>query len=167
VSSYGIFAPLFGLPSNEIYWVTCSQEGTENLLLPEGIATIATSQFVPTIRPTEHSQRTRPGVYVFRWFKVAPDSVNEIVRLSGEAWPGFEGSFDTEIQGLFVENGEEPSNMLLITWYRNLSVWEASRHPPPDARENFLKRHQLTLSALPIATTLMLPSSGTKLVSHS
>jgi len=54
--------------------------------------------------------------------------------------------------------------MLLVTWYQDLSVWEASRQPAPEARENFQRRHQLTLSALPIATTLL---GGTTLVSHT
>jgi len=57
--------------------------------------------------------------------------------------------------------------MLLITWYKNLSAWEESRHPPKDARENFLRRHQLTLNAKPIATMLTMPESQSQLVSHS
>ena len=106
------------------------------------------------------------GVYVFRWFSVDPTTIDEIAQLSATAWPDFESSFDTRVQGLFAEDTETPDTMLLITWYRNLTVWEQSRHPPQTARENFLRRHKLTLSALPVATTL-LGVSGSDLVSHS
>jgi hypothetical protein len=123
--------------------------------------------FNPTLRPLDHQPRTRPGVYVFRWFSVLPDAVDEIIQLSYNAWPTFEGSFETEVQGLFVEASGQPSEMLLITWYKNLSVWEESRHPPEDARESFLRRHQLTLNAKPIATMLNMPESQSQLVSHS
>jgi hypothetical protein len=163
---FGIFASLFGLASNEIYLVTFGEKPA-SLSFPDDVRLLTTHLFNPTIRPQNHQPMTRSGVYVFRWFNVSPDSVDEIVRLSSEAWPTFEGSFETQIQGLFVEATARPSEMLLITWYEDLSVWEASRHPPADARENFLRRHQLTLSATPIATILTLPEGKSHLVSHS
>ncbi len=163
---FGIFASLFGLASNEIYLVTFGKTPA-SLSFPDNVKLLSIQSFNPTIRPQIHQAMTRPGVYVFRWFSVASDAVDEIVQLSGDAWPTFEGSFETQIQGLFVEAAAKPSEMLLITWYRDLSVWEASRHPPLDARENFLRRHQLTLSATPIATLLALPNGKNQLVSHS
>jgi hypothetical protein len=163
---FGIFASLFGLASNEIYLVTFGESPT-SLSFPDDVQLLSSHLLNPTIRPQNHQPMTRPGVYVFRWFSVSPDSVDEIVHLSGEAWPTFEESFETQIQGLFVEATARPSEMLLVTWYENLGVWEASRHPPPDARENFLRRHQLTLSATPIATLLTLPDGKSQLVSHS
>ena len=54
-----------------------------------------------------------------------------------------------------AEDTDAPLTMLLVTWYANLTVWEQSRHPPPEAKENFLRRHKLTLSALPVATRLI------------
>ena len=163
---FGIFTSLFGLASNEIYLVTFGEKST-SLSFPDDVQLLSTHLFNPTVRPLDHRPKTKPGVYVFRWFSVSPDSVEEIIQLSYNAWPTFEGSFETEIQGLFVEATGQPSEMLLLTWYKNLSVWEDSRHPPEDARENFLRRHQLTLSATPIATMLTLPESQSQLVSHS
>jgi hypothetical protein len=166
-SLYGIFVPLFGLASNEIYLVSYAQKPT-TLDLPPEIQELSCRDLIPTVRPTEDEPRSRPGIYVFRWFSVAADSVDEIVRLSSEAWPTFEASFETEVQGLFVDQGDSPGGMLLITWYKDLSVWEESRQPPEKARDNFLRRHQLTLSALPIATMLAGEASGTsRLISHS
>lgn len=166
-SLYGIFQPLFGLASNEIYLVTYAQTPT-TLVLPPEIQELCCRDLIPTVRPTADEPRSRPGIYVFRWFSVAADSVDEIARLSSEAWPTFEASFETEVQGLFVDQGDSPGGMLLITWYKDLSVWEASRQPPEKARENFLRRHQLTLSALPIATMLAAEAPGkSRLISHS
>ena len=163
---FGIFASLFGLASNEIYLVTFGKTQT-SLSFPDDVQLLSTHLFNPTLRPLDHQPRTRPGVYVFRWFSVLPDAVDEIIQLSYNAWPTFEGSFETEIQGLFVEATGQPSEMLLITWYKNLSVWEESRHPPENARESFLRRHQLTLNAKPIATMLTMPESQSQLVSHA
>lgn len=163
---YGIFTALFGLASNELYLVTCSDRPV-SLDLPEGVAQLACWQGLPTVRPLAHSARETPGIYVFRWFEVEPDNVNEIVELSGLAWPSFEADFDARIQGLFVEDHDQPSRMLLLTWYLDLSAWEASRKPSPDSRDNFMKRHQLTKQALPVATVLAgLPDSPVSISSR-
>ena len=119
----------------------------------------------PTVRPLEHVARTVPGIYVFRWFDVNQSDVEEIAALSKEAWNTFEAGFDTQVQGLFAEAGMqqglneeqlgERETMLLVTWYRDLAVWQDSREPHPKARELFLKRHNLMKEAKPIATRLM------------
>lgn len=163
---FGIFTSLFGLASNEIYLVTFG-ETQASISFPDEVQLLSTHLFNPTLRPLNHQPRTRAGIYVFRWFSVLPGAVDEIIQLSYNAWPAFEGNFETEVQGLFVEATGQPSEMLLITWYKNLSVWEESRHPPKDARESFLRRHQLTLNAKPIATMLDRPEIQRKLVSQS
>jgi len=161
---FGVFGSLLGLATNEVYLVTYGE--TELALqLPDSITTVSDRAFMPTVRPTTHEPANSPGVYVFRWFSVNPSTVKEIADLSAAAWPDFESSFDTRVQGLFAEDQAAPETMLLITWYRNLTVWEASRHPPQNARDNFLRRHKLTLNALPIATSL-LSADGHNLVSH-
>lgn len=165
VKAYGVFATLFGLASNEVYLVTFSDE-PHALNLPSDIELVQSCSVIPTARPLEHTARTSPGVYVFRWFNVNPGDIDEIVALSTEAWKTFERGFDTEVQGLF-RGHDDASMMLLLTWYKDLSVWEASRNPPPDARENFLKRHQLTLSARPIATRLITNASAATFTSDS
>ena len=163
---FGIFGSLFGLASNEIYLVTFGEEPAP-LSFPDDVKLLSTHLFNPTLRPLLHQPRTRPGVYVFRWFSVLPEAIDEIIQLSYKAWPTFEAGFETEVQGLFVEATKQPSEMLLITWYKNLSVWEDSRDPPEAARENFLRRHQLTLQAKPIATVLHLPEGQLQLISNA
>jgi hypothetical protein len=164
-SLYGIFFGLFGLSSNELYLIATredigpSLEGTTPLskLISENNFSLRESyQLSPTVRPTEHTTRTRDGIYVFRWFTIFNRDVDEIVKLSDEAWVSFEGDFDSEVQGFFAERdrSNEQGRMLLLTWYRDLSVWETSRKPSPEARERFQKRHKLTLETMAIATRL-------------
>lgn len=163
---YGTFLSLFGLASNELYVVTCGSD-TSKAQLPGGMSLSESHTCLPTVRPEEHKAQETPGIYVFRWFNVYPGDVDEIVQLSNAAWPEFENSFETRVQGLFVEEDETPEQMLLITWYKDLSVWEASRHPPEVSRDNFLRRHQLTRQARPIATMLSVHDQKKGLVSHS
>ena len=151
---FGVFGSLMGLATNEVYLVTFGEKDF-SLNLNRHIKLVKSRSFRPTIRPKKHEIATETGVYVFRWFSVEPTKVDEIVSLSGAAWPGFESSFETKVHGLFAEDTIYPDTMLLVTWYANLTVWEESRHPPPEARESFLQRHKLTLSAFPVATRML------------
>ncbi|MCZ6503370.1 MAG: hypothetical protein O6945_12740 [Gammaproteobacteria bacterium] len=154
---YGVFQGLFGLASNELYLVVSSVTVISQQDLDSEFQIIESIDLIPTIRPTDHTRRTREGIYVFRWFDVMNKDVEEIAELSAKAWITFEEGFDTEVQCLFAEQNQESKQgkMLLITWYKNLSVWQESRQPPEDARENFMRRHRLTLQAKPIATRLV------------
>lgn len=157
VTPYGVFQGLFGLASNELYLVVSSEFSVDTQLdFAGGFQLIDSINLVPTKRPTDHTQRNREGIYVFRWFDVMNRDVQEIADLSAKAWVTFEQGFDTEVQCLFAQQdqGTEQGKMLLITWYQNLSVWQESRHPSEEARENFTRRHQLTLQARPVATRL-------------
>lgn len=166
-SLYGIFFGLFGLASNELYLMAMSENGGSSSGGITPLSGLITEhhfnlregyQLSPTVRPTEHTTRNKSGIYVFRWFLIHNRDVDDIVKLSEEAWVSFEGDFDSEVQGLFAERDRTPEQgrMLLLTWYRDLSVWETSRKPSPEARERFLKRHKLTMETIPIATRLYL-----------
>lgn len=155
---FGMFQGLFGLASNELYVVVHGESPGLDVSAAAGdYRVVATTNLVPTVRPTEHRRCEREGVYVFRWFTVRNRDVDEIARLSEVAWQTFESGFDTEVQGLFREphRDHELGRMLLITWYADLNAWQASRQPPPAARENFMRRHALTLEAFPVATRLV------------
>jgi hypothetical protein len=157
---FGVFQGLFGLDSNELYLVVNSESEIGDIgeqLSGSSFQLSNSTNLVPTERPIEHSARRREGIYVFRWFDVLNNNVEEIAALSARAWVTFEGGFDTEVQGLFAEHDRKPTQgkMLLITWYKNLTVWQQSRQPPEEARENFMRRQALTLQAHPIATRLV------------
>ena len=102
-----------------------------------------------------------PGLYVFRFFFIDPASTDEIAALSKEAWTTFEGGGDyqTEPKALFkkAEPNPERDIMLLVTWYDGFGSWEASRRPPPEARQNFQRRRELTHGTVAFATRLATP----------
>ena len=167
-SLYGLFLGLLGLASNELYLAVFREDdkpypnGTSplsGLLESHNFRLKEHYQLIPTVRPTEHSMRTREGIYVFRWFDVLNRDVDEIVKLSDAAWTSFEEGFNSEIQGLFAESdrSQEQGKMLLLTWYQNFAVWEASRRPAKEAKERFLRRHELTIETVAIATRLVFP----------
>lgn len=159
IQRFGVFSPLFGLATNEFYAVTWAEQPHQLVAVAAGLDLEITEQhaLVPTARPETHAACTTPGVYVFRWFTVETRHINDIVRLSRQAWVTFESGFKTEVQALFREAspGSDVSTMLLVTRYDDLSVWEASRKPAPEARENFQARARLTIEATPIATRLV------------
>ena len=155
VSNWGIFPGLFGLATNEAYWVIQSESPICPIEPEDQVELLDQVTLTPTVRPKEYLERSRAGVYVFRWFEVSQSKVDEVVSLSGRAWQTFEGGFDTEVQGLFtVAPIMDRYSMLLVTWYRNLSVWQDSREPDPQAQQLFRQRQALLDSAKPIATRL-------------
>jgi hypothetical protein len=160
ITVFGVFQGLFGLASNELYLVTSSQAGdcTPDLRIHhDGFEVVESISLIPTRRPTDHSRRTREGIYVFRWFDVMNRHIEEIADLSAKAWVTFEEGFDTQVQCLFAQMDQNPERgrMLLITWYKDLWVWQESRQPSTEARENFQRRQQLILQARPVATRLV------------
>ena len=113
------------------------------------------------MRPDHAQALTRPGLYVFRFFAVRNVDVGEIARLSREAWTTFESTnaYRAEPQGLFCQRDRRDANgvMLLCTWYDGLESWQTSREPPPEAAENFRRRHALTHGTIAYATRLIPP----------
>jgi hypothetical protein len=159
---YGVFNGLFGLASNELYCVLMSDDHVDDPVpqIGKSLTVMDSIVLTPTVRPTEHVPRTRAGIYVFRWFSVAnKNDVEEIADLSRQAWTTFERDFGVEAQGLWVEADPSAENctMLLITWYTNLTVWEASRNADSLATANFRRRQTLTTQAYPVCTRLHLP----------
>ena len=161
---WGIFTGLLGLDTRELFFVTAWPAGSKpsdsvTATLPDGATVMQERTMVPTVRPLTPEARTRPGVYVFRWFEVHNRDIDEIAALSKEAWETFENTtaYQAEPQALLrdADTSSEDGTMLLVTWYDGLRSWELSRTPAPEARANFLKRAQLTLSALPVATRLV------------
>ncbi|MAE94632.1 MAG: hypothetical protein CL910_08235 [Deltaproteobacteria bacterium] len=158
---WGLFAGLFGLASNELFVVSAGevQDVGERLLGLPATAEAETLLLEPTVRPTTEAPLTREGLYVFRFFEVAHRDVDEIAELSREAWESFEESdaYAAEPMALFcqADRSAERGRMLLVTWYDGLNSWQTSRRPDPRARENFLRRHELTAGTIAYATRLL------------
>src|SRR5690606_14992336 len=80
---WGIFLGLLGLDTREVYLVTAWPAGskpseTVAASLPDGASIMHERTMVPTVRPLSPESRTRPGVYVFRWFEVHNRDIDEI-----------------------------------------------------------------------------------------
>jgi hypothetical protein len=115
-----------------------------------------------TLRPAAVDKPQPGGIYVHRWFVVAPKDVPEFLALSGQGWRDFEARFETKIFGLFTAERTASDislrgqRLLLITRYRDHGVWETSRDPSTDAMAAFRRRAELTKDSW-AASTLLSP----------
>ena len=160
IALFGVFTGLFGLATNELYVVLNSPVAIADpgdVVDTHQFVLVKTENMQPTVRPVQHETRSKPGIYVFRWFSVNNQDVDEIAALSKAAWVSFEEDEHIEVQGLFAQTDRNAprGTMLLITQYDELADWQRSRTPAMEAQDNFRRRHALTLEATPIATRLI------------
>jgi len=120
-------------------------------------------RLTPTVRPLTMQPPPAGGIFVHRWFVVETSSAPEFVSLSVEGWRDFEDRFETQIFGLFKaeptpeESRQGLTRLLLVTRYRDHSVWEASRDPSSEAMNAFERRRRLTRKSW-AASTLLAPA---------
>ncbi len=157
---WGAFSGLFGIGSNELVLVLHGEETAPVAsVTAAGFEIVESHALVPTVRPTRFEPLTRPGLYVFRFFDVANDDVDEIAGLSEEAWRTFEHATDyaAEPQALFAETDRSGRRgvMVLATWYDGLDSWQTSRRPAPEAADSFRRRRALTGGTIAYATRLV------------
>jgi len=161
IAPWGIWRGLFGVASNELVVMAASEydRALEDFQPASArIQILQTRLFHPTVRPENRTPCQKPGIYVFRFFSVADDDVEEFVALSTDAWTTFERADDyaAEPQGLFRSHTDgDSTELLLVTWYDSLQSWQTSRQPAPQARERFARRRALTRSTVAIATALV------------
>jgi hypothetical protein len=154
----GLFAPQLGFGSDEaavlVRWPTGDRGSTDALTDADGVVASHVDSLAPTLRPREGQALRDGGIYVHRWFVVDGGRETDFVDLSGRAWGGFEGAYATEIFGLFTaaptadDVAKRQGRLLLLTWYANHGVWEASRKQAADPESLFAKRHMLTRSTI-------------------
>lgn len=146
-----VFAPLLGFASNEALVLARSGGSVDGA---PGVAGVQRHHLTPTLRPTEDVSPPPGGIYVHNWFTIDGDAAGEFVKLSGEAWPDFESRFDTQIYGLFLaaeseaDRSQGARRLLLMTRYRDLGEWQASRDPSSAAMQVFARRRELTRTSL-------------------
>jgi hypothetical protein len=162
----GVFQGQLGFASNEAIVLLRGANADYRHALDKapGVVGVHSETLTPTVRPAEDAVLKQGGIYVHRWFTVDAGSVDDFVALSNKAWENFEGSYDTEIFGLFTAARSEQDardgtgRLLLLTWYASHGVWEASRDQTRDPQGLFVKRHALTRSTIG-RSTLLLPSA--------
>lgn len=161
----GLFVPQLGWEASQAVLLARRPDGqgetpaalTALAAAPE-VKSAAFQVLTPTARPRETDRLAAGGIYVHRWFEVAPADLETFVALSAQAWPDFEARFEANIFGLF-ELGADPAErrqLLLVTRYASHGVWEDSRDPTTEAMQTFAKRAALTLSTR-AASTLLVP----------
>jgi hypothetical protein len=155
-----VFAPLLGFASNQALVLTDAAAPTEAVVRAPGVVSVERHSLTPTIRPADGARPAAMGVYVHNWFTIDASGFDEFVKLSGEAWPDFEGHFETRIFGLFAAQPskddlmEGARRLLLMTGYRDLAEWQKSRRPAETARAAFARRRELTRVSLARACVL-------------
>ncbi|MEI9990363.1 MAG: hypothetical protein WDM86_10015 [Rhizomicrobium sp.] len=154
----GLFQGQLGFASNEaailLRWPNALRDRLRELDTAPGAVAIYPQKLTPTVRPADDKRLRSGGIYVHRWFTVDADSVADFVALSNRAWENFEGSYDTEIFGLFIAETtaedvrDGAGRLLLLTYYASHGVWENSRDQTRDPAGLFAKRHELTRSTI-------------------
>ena len=125
----GLFSPQLGFAANEaVLLVRWPYEArTDPAVIDiQNVQVRSRDRLTATLRPADTDTPKPGGIYVHRWFTVAPADVDTFVALSGQAWPSFEGGFDTNIFGLFRAKDLAPNGaarMLLLTRYADHGVW--------------------------------------------
>lgn len=154
----GLFQSQLGFASNEavvlLRWPSAARDRLREIDAAPGVVALHPQMLTPTVRPADDRRLKAGGIYVHRWFTVDADSVADFVSLSNRAWENFEGSYDTEIFGLFTAETtaqdvrDGVGRLLLLTYYASHGVWENSRDQTRDPAGLFAKRHELTRSTI-------------------
>jgi hypothetical protein len=154
----GIFQAQLGFASNEAIVLVRSKSSMRDRLREldsaPGVVTMHPELLTPTVRPSDSDVLKVGGIYVHRWFSVDADSVADFISLSNRAWENFEGTYQTEIFGLFTAERTARDvqagacRLLLLTYYASHGVWEESRDQTRDPNGLFVQRHALTRSTI-------------------
>ena len=154
----GLFQGQLGFASNEavvlLRFKSATRDRLRELDRAPGVVSMHPEVLTPTVRPKDDAVLTTGGIIVHRWFNVDADSVADFIALSNRAWTNFEGSYATEIFGLFTAERtaqdvrDGAGRLLLLTYYASHGVWEESRHQTRDPNGLFAQRHALTRSTI-------------------
>ena len=154
----GLFQGQLGFFSNEavvlLRWQSATRDRLRELDRAPGVAAMRAEILTPTVRPKDDAVLKIGGIYVHRWFTVDADSVADFISLSNRAWTQFEGSYATEIFGLFAvertaqDVREGVGRLVRLTYYASHGEWETSRDQTRDPNGLFVQRHALTRSTI-------------------
>jgi hypothetical protein len=122
----------------------------------DGATVVQHDIWLPTLRPEPGAvARNDPGFVTHRWYDIAEGDFERFLTLSSSTWGNWEGVHDGEVIGLW-RTLEAPApgliRMRLMAWYRDMSVWEHSRHwkgtkGAETANQNLGARYGLTLDS--------------------
>ena len=121
----------------------------------DGVAAVHTRTLVPLYLAAGLRVPTGQGFYVHREERYRPADVNEVVRLSEEAWETWEPAWGARVTGLYRERPDvsDQARLLRIVWYPSHERWIETRESErdPESRERFVARRQLQLEGSRVA----------------
>ncbi len=162
-SLFGLWKPLIGLSFNHVVavveWPAADAAGRAPSLLLGGLPGVRIAEhdlWQATLRPARGSRvRNDPGFVTHRWYDIEVASLPRFLELTSNTWGNWESQHDGAVQGLW-QSLTPPSpgriRMRLMAWYRDMSVWERSRHwkgtkGAETANANLGARYDLTLDS--------------------
>jgi quinol monooxygenase YgiN len=144
---WALLAGQIGVPAGELELVVAGDE-VPTFTAATAVRTLALEA---TARPRSTTPPGLTGIYALREFLTDARDVDELVALSAEAWPTFEGDNPgVQVLGLF-RVVDEPGRLLLVTRYPDLAAWEGSRNSPEFQRRNALTKASIVRTYRPIA----------------
>ncbi|MFM1896373.1 MAG: hypothetical protein RLZZ385_1447 [Pseudomonadota bacterium] len=168
---YGLFtpvekpadAPFAGLAANQVILMLAWDRPTEELLPSleivlrgvAGVSDVTTRAYDPLYLVDGLNISSGPGFYVHRDEFYQPQNVDEVFRLSREAWVTFEPAFGVRVVGLFreVPDRDGIARLNRIFWYPSYEGWLNSRNfgADPESQRRFAERRQYQVEGSGIA----------------
>ena len=165
---YGIWRSQIGLPRDTITlistWPNADIARSKVADIHNQLALVQRSRatiMVPTLRPKTAKSPVMQGNYAFRWFQTPTENFEEFLKLSEDAWPSFENSYDAQVIGLWrlMENQKKNIKTLVLTRRPGLSMWERSKIPqtPKEiiTRQKLSRRYDLCDQTVVYTSTLL------------
>jgi len=150
----GIFrGGMFGLATNQVAifsaWDNSGSAKQCIAKLENELAYLIDDQceLTATVRPRKPKRIDQDGIYVIRWIRIHARDIDEYTGLCLETWPAFESNHKARCFGVFhVVDAEDPSKLLMLTWYATLKDWEQSRQLNPQDKSKWARRSEMELS---------------------
>jgi hypothetical protein len=160
---FGTWKSLIGLSLNHVVvvveWPDEAAARSAWGAVADGIADAVVEQhdlWHATLRPAPgFTPRHDGGFVTHRWYDIRDSELERFLELSSNTWTNWEGTHDGEVIGLW--RADEPPapgriRMRLMAWYRDMGVWERSRHwkgtkGAETANQNLGARYDLTLDS--------------------
>lgn len=162
-SLFGLWKPLIGLSFNHVVVVTVWPDETAALANAhavlsglEDVHVESHDLWLATLRPAPGDKpRNDPGFVTHRWYDIKAEDLDRFLALTSQTWGNWEGTHDGQVIGLWrtlAPPGPGLIRMRLMAWYRDMGVWERSRHwnqtkGAETANQNLGARYGLTLDS--------------------
>ena len=146
------YGGMFGLETNRFIVVSvgeseiCRSDFLEAIGPSEVTISIVEHQHLTsTVRPIDPTPIERGGFFVFRWLRLVPGSIPEWTDLCNQTWPNFQRDAKSECLAVWQAQttNKQVEQVLMCTWYEDLSAWESSREVDPGDAPKWRRRAEM------------------------